>query len=103
MAKGANDFGPFVSVGWIRPGCRWTVARRYLSENDARVNMMFREFYKTVVAESVSDVQESGKKSLLVPPWQIAAMHANQQKRTKGAEGEADTYEGSKRQKKTTV
>lgn len=100
VAKGTNDFGPFVSVGWIRPGCRWTVARRYLSEKDPRKKMPLREFYQNVVAESISVTEESGVKSLLVPPWQIAAMHTNHQK---GAQDAVGRGSGRKRKNRTTV
>ena len=81
VAKGTNDFGPFVSVGWIRPGNRWTVARRYLSETDRRAGMTVREFYQTVVRETLS--VESGRKVLRVPPWQTMAMHAHCQEPVK--------------------
>lgn len=103
VAKGTNDFGPFVSVGWIRPGCRWTVARRYLSEKDPRVKMTFREFYKIVVAESISVTEESGEKYMMVPPWKIDAMHANHQKRPKGEQDGADSGGRKKRKKTVTV
>jgi len=102
VAKGANDFGPFVSVGWIRPGCRWTVARRYLSETDPRAKMSFREFYQTVVQECISFAKESGEKLLLVPPWQIAAMHANYQEPTNRTPDGVDSSK-RKRQKKMTI
>lgn len=102
VAKGTNDFGPFVSVGWIRPGNRWTVARRYLSETDRRAEMPFRAFYETVVRESISVTNESGRKVLQNPPWQIAAMHANRKDAAKEAPA-TDDAGGGKRRKMATM
>jgi hypothetical protein len=102
VAKGTNNFGPFVSVGWIRPGNRWTVARRYLSETDLRVEMPFRKFYEIVVESSISVDKEKGKKILLVPPWRIAAMHAKYQDSVKETPG-TDDIGGGKRRKKVTM
>jgi len=77
VAKGENDFGPFVSVGWIRPGCRWTVARRYLSETDPRAGWSFSKLYQSIVETSIaSSAKEPDFKVLLVPPWQTPVMHA---------------------------
>ena len=54
VAKGENDFGPFVSAGWMRPGCRWTVARRYLSEKDPRTRWSLTELHSNIVDGTIS-------------------------------------------------
>ncbi len=79
VAKGENEFGPFVSAGWMRPGCRWTVARRYLSETDPRCGQTSREFYQSIVEGTISVKEGTGEKKLKVLPWQTAAMHVNYQ------------------------
>lgn len=99
VAKGENDFGPFVSAGWMRPGCRWTVARRYLSEKDPRAGMSFQKFYQSIVDGTVS-VNEEGEKKLKVLPWQTDAMHVDYQD---SSDKEESSYKketgGGKRQK----
>lgn len=89
VAKGENDFGPFVSAGWMRPGCRWTVARRYLSETDPRSGQTCHDFYESIVEGTIA--VKGDEKKLKVLPWQTAAMHVDYQ-------GSKDTG-GGKRQK----
>jgi len=96
VAKGKNDFGPFVSVGWIRPGCRWTVARRYLSETDPRAGWSQLKFYQAVVGDVITTV--SGAKTLRVPPWQTHVMHVDYQNEP-AAEPDTEASGGGKRQK----
>jgi hypothetical protein len=100
VAKGKNEFGPFVSVGWIRPGCRWTVARRYLSDDDPRASWPFRKLYQTVVDETISIIDGSGEKQLRDPPWQTTVMHVNYQEPAKGNSDE-EVGGGGKRRKTT--
>uniref|UniRef100_A0A7S4EQ01 Uncharacterized protein n=1 Tax=Pseudo-nitzschia australis TaxID=44445 RepID=A0A7S4EQ01_9STRA len=92
VAKGQHsEFGAFCSVGWMRPGCRWTLARRYLSEDDPRIKWSLNEFYKVVVKESINvgvgggtaiggdvETKKTTEKRLLhIPPWQAPVMHAD--------------------------
>ncbi|KAG7340677.1 hypothetical protein IV203_024220 [Nitzschia inconspicua] len=87
VAKGTNEFGPFVSVGWMRPGNRWTLARRYLSdENDPRVKWTLQELQDAIVKEAVELVEDSGQKKLTIPPWQNAVLHSDYQEATKRGE-----------------
>jgi len=102
VAKGQNEFGPFVSVGWIRPGCRWTVARRYLSEEDARAVWTFRKFYQTIVDESISVAKGSEDKILRVPPWQTSVMHVDYQGPAEGLPDEKVVTGRGKRRKMST-
>mmetsp|Transcript_17987 Transcript_17987/g.44773 ORF Transcript_17987/g.44773 Transcript_17987/m.44773 type:complete len:224 (-) Transcript_17987:306-977(-) len=90
VAKGENEFGPFVSAGWMRPGCRWTVARRYLSESDPRAKLSFQELYDTIVDGTIED--KDGDKNFKVLPWQTKAMHVDYQ-------GDKEDNGGGKRQK----
>jgi len=102
VAKGTNAFGPFVSVGWVRPGNRWTLARRYLSETDLRDKMPFHKFYEIVVGASITVDKETGNKVLLVPPWRTAAMHAKYEEPAKETP-ENDNIGGGKRRKTVTM
>jgi hypothetical protein len=75
VAKGQNEFGSFISAGWMRPGNRWTLARRYLSdENDPRAGWPLQELHEAIVKESVV-VENSGQRKLSIPPWQNAILH----------------------------
>eukprot|EP00536_Pseudo-nitzschia_multiseries_P015502 jgi/Psemu1/263002/estExt_Genewise1Plus.C_8980007 len=98
VAKGHNSFGHFCSVGWMRPGCRWTVARRYLSEDDPRAKWSIQEWYDAVVKESIVEVGEAAEtteKMLKLPPWQASVMHVDYKQ---GDEQETEDG-GGKRQK----
>merc|ERR1712238_414463 len=89
VAKGMNEFGPFISVGWQRPGCRWTVARRYLQvssaydtndpNDDPRMYWSLMELYRAVLKESIETMPETGQLRLKIPPWQSSIMHVNYQ------------------------
>lgn len=94
VAKGENNFGPFVSAGWIRPGCRWTVARRYLSETDPRVSWTLTKLQSNIVDGTISINEASGEKKLKALPWQTSAMHVDYQ-----SESDAEENKGRKRQK----
>jgi hypothetical protein len=77
VAKGQNEFGFFVSAGWMRPGNRWTLARRYLSDkNDPRAEWSLQDLQEVIVRESVEVMEDSGQKKLSIPPWQNAVLHA---------------------------
>jgi hypothetical protein len=77
VAKGHNEFGTFVSAGWMRPGNRWTLARRYLSdENDPRGSWTLQKLQETIVKETVEVVEDSGQRKLRIPPWQNPVLNA---------------------------
>lgn len=99
VAKGKNSFGSFCSVGWVRPGCRWTIARRYLDDADPRVGWSLLELHKAAVKESIKeeendDDSQGMQKRLRIPPWQASVMHVDYQ----GGE-DATENDGGKRQK----
>jgi hypothetical protein len=78
VAKGHNEFGPFISIGWMRPGNRWTLARRYLSdeESDPRAKWTLEELQKYVQDETVEVVEATGQKKLRIPPWHCTVLHS---------------------------
>lgn len=95
VAKGENDFGPFVSAGWMRPGCRWTVARRYLEETDPRATWSLKKVYSSIIDGTISIKEGSKEKKLKALPWQTSAMHVNYQ-------GSSDEDEGSGKKRRKT-
>jgi hypothetical protein len=109
VAKGKNEFGPFISVGWQRPGCRWTLARRYLSTDgdgkgkdnkDPRISWSLMELHQAVIGESIEVLKDgSGQKLLKIPPWQSSIMHVNYQEPPK----ESHMGGRKKRQKTSAV
>jgi hypothetical protein len=95
VAKGNNEFGTFLSVGWMRPGNRWTLARRYLSdENDSRAKWTLQELQDAIVKVAVEVVEDSGQKKLTIPPWQNAVLHSDYQEASKRREKRKHDDEG---------
>lgn len=89
VAKGNNAFGPFVSVGWMRPGNRWTLARRYLpadddgtTTTDPRTKWSLSHLLDVVVDQAVTTMEDTGQRKLNIPPWQCAALHVTYQEPT---------------------
>lgn len=77
FAKGKNNHGSFISAGWMRPGNRVTLGRRYLEDKDSRMNWTLEELKTAVLGE----ILKEGKK-IRLPPWQCAALHAVEQDTT---------------------
>eukprot|EP00980_Cylindrotheca_fusiformis_P007226 scaffold1525_cov142-Cylindrotheca_fusiformis.AAC.26 len=76
FAKGKNEFGSFISVGWMRPGCRLTLGRRYVDDNDARSKWDLRTLQEHVVG----DIFDEASGEVRIPPWQCDVMHSDVQK-----------------------
>jgi hypothetical protein len=76
FARGSNNFAPFISVGWMRPGNRITLGRRYLDEEDARVKWDLEDLRKAVLEEICAD---TGGRNVVTPPWQCSVMHVDDQ------------------------
>ena len=75
FAMGENEFGNFISVGWLRVGNRVTLARRYIDEDDERCKWDLDDLRKAVF-DQIATISENGT-SLSIPPWKCSAMHAN--------------------------
>jgi hypothetical protein len=86
FAVGNNEFGSFISAGWMRPGNRITLARRYLGEKDARAKWGLEDLRKAVLEEILSG-EEGPDATIRIPPWQCDALHVHDQtgKKRKGA------------------
>ena len=72
-AMGNNESGAFIAVGWMRPGNRLTLGRRYLGEKDARIKWGVDELREAVLEEIY--LEEDDK--VTIPPWQCAALHSD--------------------------
>jgi hypothetical protein len=88
LAVGDNEFGHFLSVGWLRVGNRVTLARRYVDEDDERSGWDVEDLTRAVL-EQIATTAVDGHVEIVIPPWQCVAMHA-------------DARHGSKRQKITS-
>ena len=76
FAMGVNEFGRFVSVGWLRVGNRVTLARRYVDEEDQRAKWDIVDLRKAVF-DQIAVGEVDGHVQIRIPPWQCAAMHAD--------------------------
>lgn len=83
FAKGKNEYGPFISCGWMRPGNRLTIARRYLAnEKDERYQWDLEQ-----LSVKVKDAIFDGKtQQHRIPPWQCDIFNTDMstKKRTAG-------------------
>lgn len=77
LALGENEFGTFISVGWLRVGNRVTLARRYLDESDERAKWDIEDLRKAVFDQIATVVEDDNSVKLVIPPWQCAAMNAD--------------------------
>ena len=75
FATGENEFGNFISVGWLRVGNRVTMARRYIEEDDVRCQWDIEDLRKAVFDQITSESETDGR-SIIIPPWKCGAMHA---------------------------
>ncbi|KAL7531583.1 hypothetical protein ACHAXR_008493 [Thalassiosira sp. AJA248-18] len=75
LAVGENEFGSFISVGWLRVGNRVTLARRYVDAGDERAKWDIGDLRKTVFDQIANT--EDGQVKLVIPPWQCSVMHAD--------------------------
>ena len=76
LAIGENEFGHFLSVGWLRVGNRVTLARRYVDDDDVRSGWDVEELRREVL-EQIATKAADGHVGIVIPPWQCATMHAD--------------------------
>eukprot|EP00591_Stephanopyxis_turris_P010102 CAMPEP_0195510036 /NCGR_PEP_ID=MMETSP0794_2-20130614/2800_1 /TAXON_ID=515487 /ORGANISM="Stephanopyxis turris, Strain CCMP 815" /LENGTH=245 /DNA_ID=CAMNT_0040637385 /DNA_START=38 /DNA_END=775 /DNA_ORIENTATION=- len=91
FAVGKNEFGPFISAGWMRPGNRMTLGRRYVDEHDARAEWDIDELKKQVIDE----ICEEESNQVKIPPWQCDVLHSNvrghKKRKVESSKAEEDT------------
>lgn len=61
--NGENQFGKFIEVGWMRPGNRLTMARRYVT--DDRTSWSLEKLKELVLA----DIYDEEEDEVVMPPW----------------------------------
>ena len=93
FAKGKNDLGRLISVGWMRPGNRVTLGRRYLGDEDGRAKWEMKE-----LTNAVLDGILKKDEGMRIPPWQCPVLHANEKesknKKRKFEESNRDNQKG---------
>ena len=74
VAKGKTDggHGHFVSVGWMRPGNRVTLARRYLGNDDPRAKWSNEKLRNSILAQIYDEEDDT----IVMPPWKCHALNA---------------------------
>lgn len=77
LALGENEFGRFISVGWLRVGNRVTLARRYVDDTDDRAKWDIDDLRSAVFDQIATIAEDDGHVQLVIPPWQCSAMHAD--------------------------
>jgi hypothetical protein len=91
FACGKNDSGAFVSAGWMRPGNRLTLARRYVE--DERSDWDLEQLRKAVLEEIYNEDDNEAR----IPPWQCSVMNAKlSRKRPRKEKDDDDNNEGEK-------
>lgn len=68
FGKGEDEYGPFVSLGYMKPGNRITLARRCaLDSSDGRVGWSVEDVQK----ETIKSIYDEEEEDITVrPPWQ---------------------------------
>lgn len=70
FATGGDSYGKFISVGWMRPGNRVTLARRYVSDNRAEWSS------ETLRQETLKIIYDDEEEECVMPPWQCNVFSA---------------------------
>lgn len=68
----SNEHGPFVSVGWMRPGNRVTLARRYVDASDPRASWTSDQLRDAILAQIYNEDDDT----IVMPPWKCEALNA---------------------------
>ena len=99
-AIGHNDFGPFISAGWMRPGNRITLGRRYLDgDRDGRAKWDLDDLRKAVLEE----VYNPSDGSVRVPPWKCSVLHVDDQSGKRRKKDEDEEKEEESKPTKSTA
>jgi hypothetical protein len=76
FAQGQDEYGKFLSVGWMRPGNRITLARRYLDPSDGRYGWDIAKLRQEVI----DLIWDEDEEECVIPPWQCPALNATDSK-----------------------
>jgi hypothetical protein len=79
-AVGENEFGAFVSAGYLQSGGAIILGRRYLDEGDERTKWSVEELYERVSRTDWGSIQMVSKNKLWahwrIAPWRTLDLHA---------------------------
>ncbi|KAL7571031.1 hypothetical protein ACA910_003750 [Epithemia clementina (nom. ined.)] len=73
FAQGRDEFGPFISTGYMKPGNRVTLARRYMDASDSRAKWTAEDVHKEIM-KAIYDEEEEDVK--VMPPWNCDVLKA---------------------------
>ena len=71
FASGGDSFGAFIGTGWMRPGNRITVARRYVADERAGWS------YNKIQQEVLKKIWDEEEEELAMPPWKCSILSAH--------------------------
>ena len=69
---GKNDLGAYIEVGWMKPGNRVVMARRYLKDGDDKASWTVK-MVKEAVLKKIYDEEED---TVVMPPWHCDVFNA---------------------------
>ena len=71
---GTNGYGGnFIETGYMKPGNRLVMVRRYLDENDDRAKLSLMELKKKVISQIYTEDDDG---TIVIPPWRCELFNA---------------------------
>jgi hypothetical protein len=72
FARGSDEYGSFISSGWMRPGNRITLARRYVDASSDSRAQWDAETVRKEVLKAIGD-----KEDCQIPPWKCSVLNTD--------------------------
>ena len=76
FAQGQDQFGAFISTGYMKPGNRVTLARRYVESSDPKAKWTVHVVRNEIV-KAVDKEEEEQDDSFQMPPWKVDVLKAH--------------------------
>lgn len=73
-AQGSDEYGHFISTGYMKPGNRITLARRYLDSGDDRAKWTAEQVHQEIM-KAIYDNEEEDV--TVMPPWKCDVLKAH--------------------------
>lgn len=71
FASGSDEYGVFIGTGWMRPGNRITVARRYVTDERAGWSST------KIQQEVIKKIWDEDEEECEMPPWKCSTLSAH--------------------------
>lgn len=68
FASGSDEYGSFIATGWMRPGNRITLARRYVSDERAQWSP------NKIQQEVMKKIWDDDEEECEMPPWKCSTL-----------------------------